>query len=279
MDELRFERIDEDNGRRAFRVTLTDPAIVANRATTAVEEAGRTGCDIVLFPELCLTPDGQQRLRAATAAAARSWGRPWLVVAGSSHTPAADGFHNRALVIDADGRECLTHNKLFAYQISTREQSRYAIGDALKSEPRDEDIIVVPRRLQLLECVLGRAAVLICEDLSNVLGTFAPILDRFEIDWLLVPVMDGVQTDARWPANYAMTVANECGTNVIVATCGALVSAHRADLRQNGQVDPGHACGLLVQRGAWEANAVPLAAVDEGDNLVISFISGIRGRA
>ncbi len=207
MDELKFEPIDDPAGRRAFRVGLTDADAITERAKQTVAVAGRLRCDVLLFPELCLSPAGQAALQAAMPSlVTRAGGRPWLVVAGSSLTPAAGGgCHNRAVVLDGEGRERLAHNKLHPYEMSSREADRYGIGEALHDEPRVEDIVVQPRRLELLECPLGRTAVLICEDLSNF-DTFGPVVQDFEVDWLLVPVMDGVQTTTRWTASYSSAI-------------------------------------------------------------------------
>ncbi len=104
---------------------------------------------------------------------------------------------------------------------------------------------------EILDCALGRVAVLICEDLSNQI-TFGSIVQEFEIDWLFVPVMDGAQTKKRWTAKYAKRFAEDSGTSVLVTTCGALVSAHRAYLVSKGQRDPGHLCGLLAFRKPFD---------------------------
>jgi predicted amidohydrolase len=254
MDDLEFERIDEDNGRRAFRAALKDPARIASRAGRVVRRASRLACDVVIFPELCLAPKGQQLVKDVLARSVRrANGRPWLIVAGTAQTPCSSGgHHNRALVLDTSGNEVLAHNKLFPYEMSRREETRYGIGEALLEEPRVEDIVVEPRSLEILECPLGRVAVLICEDLSNT-TLFAPVVQDFEIDWLLVPVMDGVQNLERWTAKYSARFADDFGTSVLVATCGALVSAHRQDLKKAGKPDPGEGVGLFTQRGAWDA--------------------------
>lgn len=246
LDEIRFEPLD-DGGRRAFRVSLVDPSRLTIRAMRALRRAGRFGCDILMIPELCLSPKGQELLsERARKIVCRSGGRPWLFLAGSSHTPRpSGGFRNRALLLNAAGNVLLTHNKMYPYEISTQEQDRYGIAEALRSEPRVEDISVLPRKLEILECPLGRTAILICEDLSNITA-IGPIVQELEIDWLLVPVMDGVQTRSRWTARYSEMFAAQYGTNVLVGTCGALTSAHRNEMLKKG-VDLGRGCALFTQ--------------------------------
>ena len=276
IDDLSFEPIDDDAGRRAFRVFPQDANRAVRAAYRAVQRAGRLRCDVLLLPELCLTDKGHDALRKALARLTiRSGGLPWLVVAGSASTPAPGGrYYNRALVLDAHGNEVLSHNKLFPYEMSTRESDRYGIAEALGSEPRVEDIVVVPRRLDLLECELGRTAVLICEDLSNM-TTFSTIVTAFEIDWLLVPVMDGAQNGTRWTARCSKRYSEDSGVSVLVGTCRALVDAHRGSAKKNGEPDPGDGCAILTQRVRWAARVTPVPLGVPRQDLSVIEITGL----
>jgi predicted amidohydrolase len=250
MEDLHCDTVDDPSGRRAFRVQPKRPAEVVATARQLIQRAGEIGCDLLMFPELCLTPEGQQQLADVLRTTThRFGGRPWLVVAGTSHTVATGGagLWNRSLVFHGSGSEILAHNKLFPYVMSSSEADRYGIGEALRWEPRVEDIVVEPHRLEILECPLGRCAVLICEDFSNHEFVEA-IVKELEIDWLLVPVMDGVQNKVRWTAKYAYRYAEDYGANVFVGTCGALPRAHREFCLSTGLTDPGTGLALLVQR-------------------------------
>jgi predicted amidohydrolase len=256
MSDLRFEPIDEPSGRRSFRVVLKDPASVRDMARRVIHKAGEQGVDILLFPELCLTHSEQEALGGVLASASASHGgRPWLVVAGTSHAPRAggSGHQNQAVVFHGSGARLLTHNKLFPYEISRGEADRYGIGEALQQEPRVEDIEVDERRIEILESPMGRLAVVICEDLANH-ALIGPLADALEIDWLLVPVMDGAQTPTRWTARYGVRYAVDAGVTTVVATCGALVEAHRQFELAQGRDDPGPGIGLVTRLSLPDAS-------------------------
>jgi len=251
LDELNFARVDGPTGRRAYRVKPAEIVDWTARARGSLEQAAAAGAEIVLFPELCLTPSGQAELAQYIPQVVRRFGRPTLVVAGSAHTPCgSDDYHNRSLVYDASGNEVLQHNKLFRYEMSPREQGRYGLSDALGEVPREEDITTLPRTFEVLETAVGRIAVLICEDLS-IFNSFGPIANDLEIDWLLVPIMDGAQTASRWTAEFGRRYALD-GTSVLVGTCRALVEAHRAAERKaRGDIaDPGDGIALLIDSTA-----------------------------
>jgi predicted amidohydrolase len=276
MDDLDFQPVDEPLGHPAFRVSLKDPERVKEAAETALTRAAELGCDIVMFPELCVTERIQEDLAAAIKRLpSRFGGRPWLVVAGSAHTelPEPGHFHNRARVFDGRGEEVLRHNKLHPYVMASGEQDRYGIVDALRGIPREEDIVCVPRELRLLETAIGRVAVIICEDLS-VRRWIDALVDSLEIDWLFVPVMDGAQTRLRWTGRYASGYAYEHGVFTLVATCGALMSAHRKRELSGGEKrDPGAGVGLLV-RGAHESQIEVLTLDSDAHEPIVITLTG-----
>ncbi len=251
MDELKFEPIDGESGLASFRVALVNETGMLARAEVIVGDAARQGADIIIFPELCFTTATQCALAQGLRALK---GAPYLMLAGSSHSPSPDSpgnYNNRALLYGEDGQELLRHNKLFPYEISEGELQRYGLRDALGCLDRVEDIVALPRRLEILETALGRLGVLICEDLS-VVETFDSVVKQLEIDWLLVPVMDGAQTAERWTAKFAQQYARS-GCIVVVCTCGALVEAHRERELVNDRPDPGAFVGLM----AHPANRTP----------------------
>jgi predicted amidohydrolase len=275
IDDFAFEALDSQSGLQKFRVSLRRPDEVEARARLAIAKAAEAACDVVLFPELCLTPAAQRGIGTAIReTSCRFGGRPWLVVAGSAHTPvqgAPGQFHNRAVLFDGAGTEWLGHNKLFRYEIQEYEQGRYGIVDALGQTPRVEDIVTFPRVLEILEAPMGRVAVLICEDLA-VTHFVHSVVHGLEIDWLLVPVMDGAQNTHRWTASRAKDYASEYGTSVLVGTCSALVAAHRASENAAGRGDPGAGVGLLV-RGGRVPEVHPLPQIGQAHDPVLHIIT------
>jgi predicted amidohydrolase len=270
LADLVFTPIDDAGGRRAFRVSLVDEHEVIERARRCITEASSQGVDLLVLPELCLSPAAQQALARHIEQATNRAFYPVVVVAGSAHTPCetAHGcFHNRALVFDNTGTEVLRHNKLFPYVISVTEQGRYGLADALGELPREEDIVATPRHLEILESPLGRLAVLICEDLSRD-QIFGPLADKLELDWIIVPVMDGVQTSKRWTATFASKYA-ERQTIVVVNTCGALVAPHREFSKDKYGSDPGPGTGLLFSPSDVRSGTPQIVSKEAGDFGVI----------
>jgi predicted amidohydrolase len=242
VTEFHWEPIDTTGDLR-FRVSLRDERAALDAALHALETAAADRCDVVVFPELCFTPEGQKALGNAIAGvSSRHGGYPWLVVAGTAHTPLGFGdFHNRAVMFDSSGREILHYNKMHAYRMSAREQTRYALSDVFNQVDRTEDIsegVVV----SLAETPIGRVGILICEDLSHTY-VYTPVVQRLAIDWLLVPVLDGSQVNGRWTQTRAQTYA-DLGAGVLVVTSQSIVRAHCASVPALPQ-----SVGLLVRPG------------------------------
>jgi predicted amidohydrolase len=244
-----------------FRVALKNPDDVARQADQAIEESARKRCDIVVFPELCFGDAQQVRVGETIRRVTRAHGGyPWLVVAGSAHAPIVgvpSEYHNRALVFDATGRELLRYHKLHPYEFSVQEQERYGLATALDATARLEDIVTTPRQVGILQTAIGRVAVLICEDIWN-LHHFLGMTSEFAIDWLLVPVLDGVQHARRWTAINAAMYA-EHGTSVVVATSCSLFEAHRLTL----QNDPRAEQRALAREGGVGLLSTPSLKMEE----------------
>jgi predicted amidohydrolase len=132
------------------------------------------------------------------------------------------------VVFDSSGEVLFQYNKLHPYKMSVREQTRYSLGDALAQVSRTEDMLPEPQVFYVAETPVGRIGVMICEDLSNAYR-YLPIVHSLALDWLFVPVLDGVQTAERWTAESARVYSRE-GTTVVVATSLSLVEQHMLQL-------------------------------------------------
>jgi predicted amidohydrolase len=224
-----------------FSMSLNDPDALGLAALKALERSAAANCDIVVFPELCLTPHIQELLRERLTILGD---RPWLVVAGSARTPAgrATGGHfNQALVFNK-GRLVLSHHKQYRYSMDIGQQERYGLLDALGGEVnRTEDMEVEPFEIEVLDMPAGRLAILICEDLS-IEDVVEPLVVKLGLDWLFVPVLDGCQMRTRWPARFGVKYA-EKGACVVVATSLSLVQQH---LLSMSAPRPGPGVGLVV---------------------------------
>jgi predicted amidohydrolase len=238
--------IDDDNPDFArFSMSLKSPEVIGVAALKALDSCAEQKCDIVVFPELCLTPQIQESLGERL----RTLGKyPWLVVAGSARTPvpgdSGTAHYNQAVVFGSQGKQLLSHHKLHRYSMDYEQQDRYGVLEALKEVNRTEDMEVKPYEIEVIETPIGRLAILICEDL--VVETMVdPLVIKLGLDWLLVPVLDGCQTGTRWPAKFGLKYADR-GACVVVATSLSLVQQHMLSMRA-APLLPG--VGLVVVPG------------------------------
>lgn len=226
VDDFNLDISGDDIALPVFSMSLKDPKAILRAALNAIEASAAEGCDIVIFPELCLTPDIQESLRKEIHALPGEY--PWLVVAGSARTPVAAGpegaYYNQSLVYDNDGLRILTHHKRYHYSMSVTEQERYGLLEAFGHVDRREDMYVEPFELEILDTDIGRLAILICEDLS-VEDFVKPLVVKFGLNWLFVPVLDGCQMPDRWTARLGLNYAR-FGAGVVVATSLSLAQQH-----------------------------------------------------
>jgi predicted amidohydrolase len=254
----------------SFRVALKNQESIANAALSALSSAANVRCDILVFPELCLTTAMQKAI--GDWLYANSKGYPWLVVAGSAPTPTRDGsgdLHNRAIVFNGVGWPLMQYHKLHRYEMSRREQDRYGLADVFGEIARIEDIAVDPLEIGVLDTQVGRMAVVICEDLSAV-ELLEPLVSGLGLDWLLAPVLDGSQTHERWTARFGRRYA-ERGSALVVATSLGLVSKHCQSEAAKGNPIPA-GVGLVVRPTLFGAQLKILTSADHAQPAVTDLV-------
>jgi predicted amidohydrolase len=268
-------RQTELDGIPAFRVALHDPGPIGEAALAALRRAADENCDVLVFPELCLTPAIQAAIGNGLFKNPKRY--PWLVVAGSAPAPAPDApdgpdmdsLHNRAIVFDGKGQEVLRYHKLHRYEMSRREQDRYGIADVCEEINRLEDIEVAPFVLGVLDTPVGRMGVAICEDLSAV-ELLEPLVSGLGLDWLLAPVLDGAQTRDRWTARFGRRYA-ERGAALVVATSLSLVSRH-CDFAAGGGRPMPPGVGLVVRPTLFKSRLNVLSSDHHAQPAVINLV-------
>ncbi|MFN7919079.1 MAG: carbon-nitrogen hydrolase family protein [Bryobacteraceae bacterium] len=242
IGDFSIENVDTSPVNPLFRVSLRSPDVISEAARNALDTAASAECDVVVFPELCLTEAIQNELGEHLRSSGRQ--RPCLVVAGSAPTPAGGAGtapYNQAVVFNHQGRRVLAHHKLHPYWMSGEEESRYGLAEAFGRVGRYEEITIEPFEIQILDTELGRLAVLICEDLS-ALDHFGSLVVKLGLDWLLVPVLDGCQMPNRWTARFGQRYADK-GACVVVATSLSFVKQHLSAISATAE-PPG--VGVLV---------------------------------
>ena len=243
VEDFIWEEINSNNTMK-FRVSLKNPEGIISDAKKSIQIAGKKRATLLYFQSYALHLTSEKELGPIIKEVAyKSDGFPWLVVAGSAHTSLKGVNKNRALIFDRDGNEIFHYNKLHPYEISVNEMERYGLPMALNGVPRAEDIDCgIPRFLPIVDTSIGRLAIIICEDLSKT-DFVSKLVANLRLDWLIVPVLDGIQRKGKWTARYSQTHASD-GTSVLVATSQSLVSA---ELSSKGDLSKNLGVGLFVK--------------------------------
>lgn len=159
----------------------TDPnALRAHRIFESLEVARDNGVDVVVMPELAVTPAVRQKIA--------TWLRETdahgisLVAAGSFHeTDAADGKrYNIARLFDQYGDTVITHRKL---------KPLGTLATGLSTGDHAGEDIDVGRTMTLLSTPIGLLALPICLDFCDAGEAIRKLWLEIFADWLLVPAM------------------------------------------------------------------------------------------
>jgi hypothetical protein len=179
---------------------------------SALEEVGRI--DGVVLPELALSESDHHELRNYVL------GKGSFLVSGvgkTSDAPRSRG-ENRAC-LDLPFTKPFSQQKHHRWKLDSQQIGQYGLGSLLDPE-RDwwEHIGLEERRFSFAsihnDMVLS---VLICEDLARP-DPVGDLLRAVGPNLAIALLMDGPQTNGRWAARYATTLADDPGTSVLSVT-------------------------------------------------------------
>ena len=153
---------------------IVDPEARWSTISSALDAAARLRADIVVLPELTVSPG--LRLRVADWLEDHRHHPFSLVVPGSFHERRGSKTYNRAEMLGAFGGVVLWHHKLTRF------------GDKDMSEG-----IVSGDSIELLNTPVGLVAMPICRDFCDEDAFFSLLWQELAPDWILVPAM-GEQT-------------------------------------------------------------------------------------
>lgn len=238
--ELAWSKIGDDR----YSIAEAEPTdLVANRVCRALTWLAEQGVDLVLLPELV---SGPQLVAAIAGHLGRMQGQgltpPAMVLAGTHMTQDESGHpRNRAVLLDSDGAELWTQDKLHAYRFTADEQRKagHPLGED-DVQDRNEQIAVEPRPIVVKDLSAAtRVVVLTCEDFIQDRPHRAALAD-IDITALWVPVMSGPRPAPPaqgWINDAAMNYVRHPGATSLVANSGALLDvAHRSDHWQYSEV-------------------------------------------
>lgn len=159
-------------GGKGFASGLDDEPMRQTSISAHLQRAAAERADLVIFPELTITPAQRQAVHRWQRDLLDSGnGAPVLVIAGSFHERDQTRQVNRAELIGASGL-LLTHEKIRPFGKSQGFAENIASGGTI----------------ELAASVLGLIAIPICKDFNDVAG-----VSWLDIgpDWCLVPSMGG----------------------------------------------------------------------------------------
>ncbi|WP_026416206.1 hypothetical protein [Actinomadura oligospora] len=202
--------------RTVYRLDPADSAAVRSRVRTIIRKLDGAGARIAVLPEATLSDGLLEVWKEAAFDTARPGSPLRLLMLGSGPLGGGDPPPNRAVLIDRwTGTELLVQDKLSPFVLGEQQLRDWAPPGAPRAGTAEEDI-APGATVRLLDCSLGRLAVLICEDLSRA--------DRWDRELmaagashLLVPIFSKPILRFRWEEQNAQRQVNTLGAWVVVA--------------------------------------------------------------
>jgi predicted amidohydrolase len=209
----------EHLGRSCYRLRLEDPADSRRWITERLAELDDSGAQVGLLPEMALTPVLLQAwietLREQPPLPGTSL--RWIII-GSGPVDEAEQSppHNRCVVLARAGGEVLwQQDKQYRFQLEPRLIERWGLVDHLDSETREE-WITAGDHLVVVETPGVRAAIFVCEDLSEIM-TLGVTAAEWGVSHALVPIFSQAIRRHRWEQRDASHLLQGAGTRSLVA--------------------------------------------------------------
>ncbi|RFU42567.1 hypothetical protein DZF91_05940 [Actinomadura logoneensis] len=215
FDELRTE-FGERAGRTVYELVPADTAEIRARIRSVIRRLDEAGARIAVLPEATLSDGLLEAWKEAAHDTARPDSPLRLIMVGTGALGGGDPPPNRAVLIDRwTGTELLTQDKLSPFVLDGQQMRDWGLPGAPDSGTAEEDI-APGERVRLLDCSLGRLALLICEDLTRT--------DRWDRELLaagashlLTPIFSKPILRHRWEEQYARRHVTTLGAWVVVA--------------------------------------------------------------
>lgn len=222
--ELSFEK---RFGMTVYRLRPVDSPGLRTRIKTIIRRLDEAGAQLAVLPEASLD---DTLLEYWKEAAFDSAGRDreahplrYLLV-GSGPLGSTEPPPNRAVLLDRwTGRELLAQDKLSGFTLDARQMREWRLPHA-PAEGVAEEYITPGTGVRLLDCSLGRIAVMICEDLSRSI-VWDRELRACGVSHLFVPIFSKPILPFRWEQQGAERQVTLLGSWVTVANSLAVGAA------------------------------------------------------
>lgn len=247
------ERVDASPP--AYRLRLNQDDAATEWVRERLDALDATRAIVALLPEMALTPALLQAWRQACAATPRPRGSRlgWIVVgSGPEHDEPTRRPRNRAVVIErATGRIAWYQDKQYRFPMSDEIIRRWRLRKRLGDGPLEEWITVGPR-LGIAEAPGFRAAVLVCEDLTE-LDTVGVTCRDWGVSHALCPIFSQAIREYRWERQHALWLEQAIGLQTVVCNSQYVGDVEPDDELPAGDVLAlGSSVELAAQRSCLE---------------------------
>jgi hypothetical protein len=234
--KLIVERVDAEPP--AYRLRLDHDDEAAEWVAERLRALDATRAVIAVLPEMALTPTLLTAWRNACASTPRPHGsRLGWVIAGSG--PETDDLarrpRNRAVVVArSSGDIAWYQDKQFRFQLEDDVVKRWGLAAQLGAGPLEEWITVGPR-LHVAEAPGFRAAVLICEDLTQ-LDTIGVTCRDWGVSHAFCPIFSQAIRKFRWERQHGLWLEQAIGLQTIICNSQYIGDVEPADDAPSGDV-------------------------------------------
>lgn len=189
----------------------------AARLIAALESA--PAHDLAVVPELVTSPAHSRRVATALRELPQS---PRLLMLGTQHSEESEGgqCYNEAVLVNAVGTELWRQHKLWPAEIDVDKAKKLNICCPVKPAPMLENN-AAGREIRIIDIDgFGRVVVLICQDAQ--LGIASQLVEQFQPDWVLVPVLDCDLGPGRWAHVRTYTLSLRAQSRFVAVTSTTL---------------------------------------------------------
>lgn len=214
--DLDIRAVESPSGRFAHYAPA-DALDAAGRLLAALD--GAPGHDIALAPELVTSPEQSRQVANALRKCPSS---PRVLLLGTQHSDESeDGQrYNEAVLVNAVGTELWRQRKLWPAEVGVDKARMLQICCPVTPAPMLENN-AAGREIHVIDMDgFGRAVVLICQDTQ--LGIAAQLVEQFQPDWVLVPVLDSDLGEGRWAHSRTFTLSQRAQSRFVAVTSTVL---------------------------------------------------------
>jgi len=214
-------------GVTVYRLRPVDSPGLRTRIKTVLRRLDEAGAQIAVLPEASLDDTLLEHWKEAafdTAGRDRDAHPLRYLLLGSGPLGSTEPPPNRAVLLDRwTGRELLVQDKLSGFTLDARQMREWRLPHAPAEGVADE-YITPGSAVRVLDCSLGRLAVMICEDLSRSI-TWDRELRSCGVSHLFVPIFSKPILPFRWEQQGAERQITLLGSWVAVSNSLAVGAA------------------------------------------------------